>query len=138
MPIILQLDEVSGCVCSTAHGIVAVEEIEAHVQAKAAADVLSKPEVFDARDVTLDLSVEDLKHIAAVVRETMGSMKPGPIAIVTNSGFIECLARAYAAMAVKQNPGFRVFNALTEARDWAARQAARLPSEKHATARPML
>jgi hypothetical protein len=122
MPIILQFDEVSGCVYSTAHGIVAVDEIEAHVRAKVAANVLSKPEIFDARDVTLDLSTRDLQHIATVTREATGSQKPGPIAIVTNSAFIECLARAYAAMTVQQNPAFRVFNALADAKAWVEKQ----------------
>ena len=124
MPIILQLDEVSGCVCSTAHGIVGVDEIDAHLRAKAAANVLSEPEIFDARDVTLDLSVHDLQHIAAMMRETMGSQKPGPIAIVTNSAFIESLARAYAAITVKQNPAFRIFKTLADAKAWAIGQPA--------------
>lgn len=125
MSITLQFDEISGYVSTTAHGILAVKEIEAHVQDKAAANVLSKPEIFDARDVTLDLSVQDLRHIAGVVRETMGSQKPGPIAIVTNSAFIECLARAYAAMTVKQNPSFRVFNTIADAQAWVTRKSAK-------------
>jgi hypothetical protein len=125
MPIHLQFDAASGCVLSTATGIVAVKEVEAHVHAKAAANVHSKPEIVDARDVTLDLSTEDLKHIAEEVRKTLGSLKPGPIAVVTNSGFIECLCRAYAAMTVKQNPAFRVFNSLSEAKDWMTAKAAR-------------
>jgi len=124
MSITIHFDEISGYVSSTAHGIVAVKEIEAHVRGKAAANVLSIPEIFDARDVTLDLSVQDLRHIAGVVRETMGSQKPGPIAIVTNSAFIECLARAYAAMTVKQNPAFRVFNTIADAQAWVAGKSA--------------
>ncbi len=123
MPIQLQFDEVSGCVFSTAHGIVVVEEVEEHIRAKAAANMHSQPEIFDARDVTLDLSTEDLKHIASVVRETLGSLTPGPIAVVTNSGFIECLCRAYAAMTVKQNPAFGVFKTLAEAKEWVAQVA---------------
>lgn len=128
MPIHLQFDEVSGCVLSTASGIVAVKEAEAHVRAKTAANVHWKPEIFDARDVTLDLSTADLKRIAAVVRETLGPLKAGPIAVVTNSGFIECLCRAYAAMTVKQNPAFQVFNTLSEAKEWAAQMAAKKTS----------
>ena len=123
MPIHLQFDEVSGCVFSTASGIVAVGEVEAHIRAKAEANMHSQPEIFDARDVTLDLSTEDLKHIASVVRETLGSLTPGPIAVVTNSGFIECLCRAYAAMTVKQNPAFGVFKTLAEAKEWVAQVA---------------
>lgn len=125
MPIILQFDAVSDCVCSTAHGIVAVDDIEAHVRARAAAQVLAKPEIFDARDVTLDLSREDLQYIANLVRELMGSMPPAPTAVVTNSAFIECLTRAYAAMMEKDHLAFRVFKTLAEAREWVAQQAAK-------------
>lgn len=125
MPIILQFDEVSDCVCSTAHGIVGVEEIEAHLRARAATGVYAKPEVFDARDVTLDLSREDLQSVAAIMRELSASTPPGATAVVTNSAFIESLARAYALMTVKENPAFAVFNTIPEAKEWIAQLAVR-------------
>jgi len=134
MPIIFQFDEATSCVCSTAHGIVAVEEIEAHLRMKAEAQLLSKPEIFDARDVTLDLSTEDLKHIATVLREVMNFSKPGPTAVVTNTAYIECLARAYAAMTAKENPDFRVYNTIAEAKKWVASLVAKDP-ERYAPAR---
>jgi len=123
MPISIQFDESAGCVYSTAQGIVAVGDIEAHLRAKAAAELLFKPEIFDARDVTLDLSVRDLQHIAEVLREVMDASKAGPTAVVTNSAYIECLARAYAEMTAKENPDFRVFNSIVTAKEWVAQQA---------------
>jgi hypothetical protein len=118
MPIVLERDDAAGIVYSTAKGIVNLVDVEVHLRAKFDAQVLTWPEVFDARDVTLDLSMRDLNLIAEHVRQAMADKQPAPIAVVTNSGFVQGLAKAYGLLIADQNPAFAVFPTLDEARQW--------------------
>ena len=75
-------------------------------------------ELFEARDVTLDLSFQELKSIAQEVRKAMAHVTPAPIALVTNSALVKVLAESYAALTLNQNPHFKVITDLEEARQW--------------------
>ena len=76
------------------------------------------PRVFDASDVTLDLSTVELKEIAAVVAKALDGEAPGRIAVVTNSAFLHGLACGYRELTRAVNPDFKVCNNLAEARIW--------------------
>jgi hypothetical protein len=111
--------EAAGHVIRTrAKGIVTCADILSHLKAKTDKGLLTYGEVFDARDVILDLSHDDLHQIAHAVQKATGTRKPGPIAVVTNSAFIHGLATAYAAMTTKQNPAFEVFADRAPADKW--------------------
>lgn len=123
MPIVLERDDIAGIVYSTAQGIVNLVDVEVHLRAKFDAQVMTWPEVFDARDVTLDLSMRDLHQIADHVRQAMVGKEPAPVAVVTNSGFVQGLAKAYGSLTADQYPAFGVFGTLDEARQWICVQA---------------
>ena len=105
-------------IVTTASGIVSLQDVLAHLDNKAGAGVLDFAEIFDARNVSMDLSIADLYTIQAAVRRTMGTMKPGRVAVVTNNNFIASLARTYLAITKDENPNFSVFQQMDEAQAW--------------------
>lgn len=118
MPVTSSIDHEAKTIHTTASGIVPCDEILGHVEKKRIARAFSYSEVFDARGVTLDLSISDLHKIATEVRTETGQEKPGRVSVVTNSSFIRGLAHTYAALTIGENPDFRVFQDLEEAKAW--------------------
>ncbi len=118
MPVSTSFDHEAKTIHTTASGIVSCDEILDHVERKRLATAFSYAEVFDARGVTLDLSISDLHTIAAEVRAATGQEKPGRVSVVTNSSFIRGLAHTYAALTIGENPEFRVFQDLEAAKEW--------------------
>lgn len=118
MPIDHRIDASGKLIHATAKGILTIDEILKYVAARSAANALTYAELFDARDVTLDLSIADLHHIAKEMRQAVGTQTPGPTAVVTNSGFVYGLAQTYAAITRNDNPAFAVFRDIEEARQW--------------------
>lgn len=116
MPTTFSVDHERKTILTTASGILSLEEALDHLKAKAAAGAVTYAELFDARDVSLDFSVQDLMRIAAGVREVLGTAKPGPVAVVTNNNFIYGLARTYQVMTAQDNPRFEVFRDYEAAR----------------------
>jgi hypothetical protein len=112
------VDHNANTIFSTARGMISCEEIVTHIQAKTRAGLIQYAELFDARDIVLDLSVGDLPAIASEMRGATAGETPGKIAVVTNSAFIYGLAGSYAAMTKDDNPHFEVFNDIEEARSW--------------------
>jgi hypothetical protein len=119
MPVTFTHDDKARTILAVATGILSCETVLDYLREKPNAHVLGYAELFDVRGVTLDLSISDLYKIAAEVRAAMGPIKPGRVAVVTNSSFIRGLARTYAAMTANENPEFDVFHDLEEARAWA-------------------
>jgi len=105
-------------VFTTAKGIVSYKDMLDHVLAKRAAEALTLPEIIDARDVALDLSISELGSFAAEVRKARKGEKPGKIAVVTNSAFLFALARSYAKVRDHANPRLQVFCDFEEAHAW--------------------
>ncbi len=93
-------------------------QLAKYIQAKATAGVLGYVELFDARDITLDLSLSDLQQLGSQVREAQGSLVPGKVAVVTNSNFVYGLATAYAGFTREENPQFKIFQSIEEAEAW--------------------
>ena len=118
MPVSTSIDHEAKTIHTTASGIVSCDEILDHVERKRIAKAFNYAEVFDARGVTLDLSISDLHTIAAEVRAATGQEKPGRVSVVTNSSFIRGLAHTYAALTIGENPEFRVFHDLEGAKEW--------------------
>jgi hypothetical protein len=118
MPITFRAEHGAKVIVTTATGIVSCADILDHIQAKVVSDVLSYAELFDARDVTLDVSVAELKSIAVKSREAIGKHQPGRVAVLTDSSFIYGLAKLYASLTEKDNPQFKIFQDMDAARSW--------------------
>lgn len=114
MPITFTVEQ--EVIFTTARGILSFADVLDHISAKK--EVFTFPEFFDARDVTLDLSADDLKAIAVEVSKTLNGRSPGKTAVVTNSAFLFGLARSYAVLTKETNPDFDVFYEYDEARSW--------------------
>jgi len=118
MPISFSIDPAAGTLYSVATGIVSYDDVVNHLDAKAKSKALSYAELFDAREVTLNLSISDLQRIAQRVRTMMGRQTPARVAVVTRNNFVRGLARTYAALTVQEHSAFDVFSDLEEARAW--------------------
>lgn len=116
MPITFTIEQ--EVIFTEARGILSYADVLDHISAKETKEVFTLPELFDARDVTLDLSVEDLKAIAAAVAKSLNGRSPGRTAVVMNSAFLFGLARSYADLTKVMNPDFEVFYDFDEARAW--------------------
>ena len=118
MPLTFTVEDSQKLVVTTASGILSREEILQHLQAKGLNGLLATPELFDARDVTLDLSVADLQIIADQVRSVMAGIQPGRTALVTTNNFISGIAGTYKALTAQDNSQLEVFQHVEEARKW--------------------
>jgi hypothetical protein len=119
MPVSFTIDNETKTVLAVASGILSCDEVLGYLLEKQKARVMGFAEMFDVRNVTLDLSISDLYKIAAEARAITGDIKPGRVAVVTNSSFIRGLAQTYAALTVSENRDFDVFHDYEEARAWA-------------------
>jgi len=118
MPVTFKVDTVSGAVLTTARGIVSYAELLDHINAKLERGLITRAELFDARDINLDLSLSELQGIADQTKRALGARTPGKIAVVTNSAFVYGLARAYAVISREDNPRFQVFQDAHDAHAW--------------------
>jgi hypothetical protein len=105
-------------VITTARGILSIIDVIEHISAKKRAGIELFPELFDARNVSLDFSASDLKTIAAEVARAIDGRQPGPVAVVTNSAFLFGLAKAYADLTKAINPNVSVFYDYEKAHSW--------------------
>ncbi len=122
MPASFTIDTDTAWVLTTATGILSYADVVELIRAKVKAGVMAHDELVDARNVTLDLSSADLPAIVREVRTALGDRAPGRTAIVTNSGFLYGLARAYADLIKDTQPTFEVFTDMLEARQWLAKR----------------
>ena len=122
MPITFTIEH--GVVFTTARGILSYAKVLDHITAKENADIVTFPELFDSRDVTLDLSTAELKAIVLEVSRALAGKAPGKIAVVTNSAFLFGLPRSYAELSDDVNPEFEVFYEYEDARVWLLRRSA--------------
>src|SRR5437879_264512 len=118
MPVKFKIDDASGSVFAEARGIVSFAELVDYITAKEEQGLMGLPELFDARDTTLDLSVSDLETLSSETAEALGTKVAGRVSVVTNSAFIYGLAQAYAVLARQVQPTFAIFKDAQEARIW--------------------
>ena len=101
-------------------GIITAADFSAHVRARAEAGLLGHPQFVDARDARLELTTDDIRAIAALVGKYRGSAGMARTAFVAQQDFAYGMARMYAALGVRHDPGFAVFRTLSEAEAWLA------------------
>src|SRR5688572_13229243 len=109
MAITFTVDPSKRAIFAAATGIVSRQDVLDHLQSKVGLRVTAFHELFDARNVTLDLSSNDLVVIAKAVREALGDEAPGRNAIVTDNAFIYGLAKTYADLTGREASDFQVF-----------------------------
>jgi hypothetical protein len=105
-------------IISKATGIISRADVLNYINAKMEAGVLGYAELFDARDIVVDLPIVDLSVIADAMRSSMAGEKPARTAVVTNSAFISGLAKRYGEITSADNQQFKVFTDYDEASKW--------------------
>ena len=120
MPISYTLDKARRQIRTTATGAVTVDEIVKHFEAVGRDELLSYPELIDARGVTEPyLSGGEVRRAAEKVVAVCGAEKSGARAVLVNSTVTFGLARMFTTFVV---PHFHmdVFRDANEAADWLA------------------
>ena len=110
--------DAEGIVRTTMRGVIGAAALAAHVRARAGAQLLNSPQLVDARDAQLDLSTEDVRSLAALVGQLRSTGGTSRTAFVAQQDFAYGMARMYAALGVRDDPGFAVFRSLDEAKSW--------------------
>jgi hypothetical protein len=111
-------DHDKGIITSRASGVISRADILGYIDAKMQAGVLGYAELFDARDIVVDLSMADLSPIGDAMRNSMAGQKPAKLAVVTNSAFIYGLAKRYGEITSGDNSQFKVFTDYDAASKW--------------------
>ena len=125
MAVQFTVDQKERLIRTKASGAISLAQLFEHISKKKAAKVIDYSELFDARDIALNISLTDLPHLGSKVREAQGSLSPGKVAVVTNSNFVRGLASAYAGFVKEENPRVKIFQSLAEAEAWIFRDANR-------------
>ena len=110
--------DAEGIVRTTMRGTITAADLAAHVRARASAQLLTSPQLIDARDAQLDLTTEDVRSLAALVGQLRSTGGTARTAFVAQQDFAYGMARMYAALGVRYDPGFAVFRSLDEAESW--------------------
>jgi hypothetical protein len=118
MPIEFTVDHERRTIFTTAGGVLTCSLLNEYLRGKVKQGIIDYAELFDARDVTLDFTLSDLKQIRDDVRDARGSRTPGRIAAITNSHFVYTFGLAYAALIKGSEARFRLFQDIHEAKDW--------------------
>jgi hypothetical protein len=120
-PIAFQTAHAVKTIFTTASGRVELADVLAHIQAKTLTGVLSYGELFDGRNISLELSVPDLFLIAREIRKVMHGKKPCRIAVVVSSAFLHGLVRQYGKIAIVDGQEVAAFRNYEEAHAWILR-----------------
>ena len=110
--------DASRVVRTTFSGTLTSSHIVEHLQERERAGVLALPQVIDARDARLDLSVEAIQELAAYTRELRLRTPIGPTAVVVASDLAYGIARMYAGFDAPDSAGHAVFRSVAEAEAW--------------------
>lgn len=111
--------EASGLARTVVHGTLAAATCAALLEARQAAGLLDHPLIIDARDATVELSLAEVRTLAARVRTMRQRMAVGPTAFVACGDLSYGLARMYASFdEVEGLHGFGVFRTIEEAEHW--------------------
>lgn len=101
-------------------GVVTSDDLLAHIRARSEAGILGHPQLVDAREVQLELTTGDIRSIASLVGKLRSGSGMSRTAFVAQQDFAYGMARMYAALGVRDDPGFAVFRTMAEAEAWLA------------------
>jgi len=118
MPITFIIDPDTQIIYTTAFGDIHPDDLIAHGQRLADANLLNRPQVFDARAANLELTKAQVQRLATQTKEFRKGLKPTPVAFVTDSNSLYGMLRIYQVMIQNINPGFSVFRNIDEAQQW--------------------
>ena len=111
--------EASGLARNVVHGTLAAANCEALLEARQAAGLLDHPLIIDARDATIELTLSEVRTLAARVRAVRERVAVGPTAFVASGDLSYGVARMYASFdEVEGLHGFGVFRTIEEAEHW--------------------
>ncbi len=119
MPFTYELDRTAGVVRTTAHGVIRFDDIASNVRALLDAGLARMPQLIDARHAEHDLSADDMRRVAELVRglhAPTGVSRRTALVVATLVDY--GMGRMYGSLAQKVQPDFAVFRDLGEAEAW--------------------
>jgi hypothetical protein len=118
MPIRYSVDRLHGRLLTHAEGLVTFDEINAHLDVEQRDGNLDRPELFDARGATTDLTADQIRRLVRRAASMRRAGDVGPTAIVTNSDVVFGMGRMYSLLADGAGVAAEVFRDLESATRW--------------------
>ncbi len=123
MPIRSTFDSQLQILFTRAEGVVSLDEIQSHLDEKAARQILAARELLDASGASTNLTADQVRQIAASLRETMGESRFGPTAVVAQNDVFLGMANMLATLCgLHGGPEYAVFRSIDAGLDWLVRR----------------
>jgi len=124
MPIRYSVDRIHRRLVTQANGLVTFQDINAHLDYEQRNRDLDRPELFDARGATTDLTADQVRRLAQRAADMLRIVDLGPTAIVTTDDVVYGMARMYSVLAEGAGAAAEVFRDMESATRWLDRQSA--------------
>jgi len=122
MPIRFAYDRSVNVLFTKAEGLISFEDINRHLDEESRADALALREIVDATDAHTNLSLEEIREVAARLYHLAGTHSLGPTAVVTENDVVFGMARMLAILSELQGgPQTQVFRRFDEGMRWLLR-----------------
>lgn len=117
MPIRWTISHEERLVVATTEGVVTLKDIEAYLDAVVVADAAPYAKLFDASDVDLQASDDDVMMLGARMRAYVATGPAGPVAFVVTTPLAREFVDRFLNLAAARRPA-DIFRTADEARRW--------------------
>jgi hypothetical protein len=118
MPITFSVDPITQFIYTTATGDIGQGDFTEHAQTLAQTKLFDHPQLIDTRGANLELSTDDIRHLAFMMKSYRKDYHPTKVAMVTDRDYAYGMMRMYMALAADDDPDFCVFRTIEEAEQW--------------------
>jgi hypothetical protein len=118
MPIHFFVDPQLQLVRATYVGVITLVDLAVHVHRLVDAGLLQRPRLIDARHAMLQLSHEDVRIMAELMKTLREQHGSAPVAFVSNDEPSYEVAEAYQHLGAGANPEFAAFPGVEAAEAW--------------------
>jgi hypothetical protein len=124
VPIHYSIDPIHRRLVTHADGVLTFHDINAHLDVEQRNRDLDRPELFDARGATTDLTTQEVRRLVQRAAGMLRLVELGPTAIVTTNDVLYGMARMYSVLAEGVGAAADVFHDVESATGWLDRMSA--------------
>ena len=118
MPIRYSIDRINRRLVTRADGLLTFRDINAHLDVEESNRDLEYSELFDARDATTNVTLEEVRLLARRAAEMLRLVDLGATAIITTNDVLYGMARMYSVLAESEGVAADVFSDVETATEW--------------------
>jgi len=118
MPIRYAIDRINRRLVTHADGLITFRDINAHLDVEESNRDLEFSELFDAREATTNVTLEEVRLLARRAADMLRLVDLGATAIVTTNDVLYGMARMYSVLAESEGAAADVFSDVESASEW--------------------